>query len=199
MTEEEEIASIARQFDGQIIDPSKEEAEKEDIFSRRLTEGERKLLQQFSCLRHFCRIDRLVCRWGLTEEFFYRAQEALRELATFLPLDERQIVLFVVLYMNCEDTGSDIGPDVISRSLRMPSSSWLEQINWREMQEMGLLQADFSAKAPVFRLPERVIDAVAMVDMTFYLKLFKDTCAKATREDKTALFMFISLERIKKK
>ena len=123
----------------------------------------------------------------------------MRELSTFLPLNDLQIVLFVVLYMNSEDTGSDIPLGTICDSLHLPSQRLLSLIDWREMGDMGLLKTNFQVSPAVFRLPEQVIDAVAMVDMVFYLKLFKNRGAQETREDKTALFMLISLGRIKKK
>lgn len=177
----------------------KEEPPRDDLFSRHLTLGERKLLQQFTCLRFFSQIDALVCELGLTAEFFKRARGALRELSTFLPLNDLQIVLFVVLYMNSEDTGSDIPLSTVCDSLHLPSQRLLSLMDWREMEDMGLLKANFQVSPAVFRLPEQVIDAVAMVDMAFYLKLFKNRGAQGTREDKTALFMLISLGRIKKK
>lgn len=177
----------------------KEEPPRDDLFSRHLTPGERKLLQQFTCLRFFSQIDALVCELGLTAEFFKRARGALRELSTFLPLNDLQIVLFVVLYMNSEDTGSDIPLSTVCDSLHLPSQRLLSLMDWREMEDMGLLKANFQVSPAVFRLPEQVIDAVAMVDMAFYLKLFKNRGAQGTREDKTDLFMLISLGRIKKK
>lgn len=116
-----------------------------------------------------------------------------------MPLNDLQIVLFVVLYMNSEDTGSDIPLGTICDSLHLPSQRFLSLIDWREMEDRGLLKTNFQVSPAVFRLPEQVIDAVAMVDMVFYLKLFKNRGAQGTREDKTALFMLISLGRIKKK
>ena len=184
---------------GKRVRPEKKETSQDNLFSRHLTPGERKLLQQFTCLRFFSQIDALVCELGLTAEFFQRARGALRELSTFLPLNDLQIVLFVVLYMNSEDTGSDIPLGTICDSLHLPSQRLLSLIDWREMEDMGLLKTNFQVSPAVFRLPEQVIDAVAMVDMVFYLKLFKNRGAQETREDKTALFMLISLERIKKK
>lgn len=184
---------------GKRVRSEKKETSQDDLFSRHLTPGERKLLQQFTCLRFFSQIDALVCELGLTAEFFQRARGALRELSTFLPLNDLQIVLFVVLYMNSEDTGSDIPLGTICDSLHLPSQRLLSLIDWREMEDMGLLKTNFQVSPAVFRLPEQVIDAVAMVDMVFYLKLFKNRGAQGTREDKTALFMLISLGRIKKK
>lgn len=184
---------------GKRARPEKKETSQDDLFSRHLTPGERKLLQQFTCLRFFSQIDALVCELGLTAEFFQRARGALRELSAFLPLNDLQIVLFVVLYMNSEDTGSDIPLGTICDSLHLPSQRFLSLIDWREMEDMGLLKTNFQVSPAVFRLPEQVIDAVAMVDMVFYLKLFKNRGAQETREDKTALFMLISLGRIKKK
>lgn len=176
-----------------------EQTPEEEIFSRHLTEGERRLLQQFTCLRFFSQINSLVCEFGLTPPFFKCAKDALRELATFLPLNDLQIVLFVVLYLNSEDTGSDVSIDTVCESLHLPSQRLLSLIDWREMEDMGLLKSNFHVSPAVFRLPEQVIDAVAMVDMTFYLKLFKSNGARGTCEDKTDLFMLISLGRIKKK
>lgn len=196
-----ELAKILKIFEGKMLSSTEKESPQEegDIFSRHLTPGERKLLQQFTCLRFFSQIDTLVCELGLTAEFFRRAQGALRELATFLPLNDLQIVLFVVLYMNSEDTGSDIDINTICEALHLPSQRLLSLIDWREMEDMGLLKTDFQRSPAIFRLPEQVIDAVAMVDMAFYLKLFKNRGAKGTAEDKTDLFMLISLGRIKKK
>ena len=203
MTKEEqsaEVKDVLQIVGGEMVRPEEKEAPPlEDIFSRHLTPGERQLLQQFSCLRFFSQIDTLVCELGLTVEFFNRAQGALRELATFLPLNDLQIVLFVVLYMNSEDTGSDVSLDAVCESLHLPSQRLLSLIDWQEMEDMGLLKSNFNASPAVFRLPEQVIDAVAMVDMAFYLKLFKNRGAKGTSEDKTDLFMLISLGRIKKK
>lgn len=203
MTKEEqsaEVKDVLQIVGGEMVFPEEKEAPpQEDIFSRHLTPGERHLLQQFSCLRFFSQIDTLVCELGLTAEFFKRAQGALRELATFLPLNDLQIVLFVVLYMNSEDTGSDVSLDTVCESLHLASQRLLSLIDWREMEDMGLLKTNFQASPAVFRLPEQVIDAVAMVDMAFYLKLFKNRGAKGTSEDKTDLFMLISLGRIKKK
>ena len=203
MTKEEqsaEVKDVLQIVGGEMVCPEEKEASpQEDIFSRHLTPGERHLLQQFSCLRFFSQIDTLVCELGLTAEFFNRAQGALRELATFLPLNDLQIVLFVVLYMNSEDTGSDVSLDTVCEALHLPSQRLLSLIDWQEMEDMGLLKSNFNASPAVFRLPEQVIDAVAMVDMAFYLKLFKNRGAKGTSEDKTDLFMLISLGRIKKK
>lgn len=196
-----ELQDLLQLFEGEIvINAEKEEkTSDDDIFSRHLTPGERKLLQQFSCLQFFSQVDSLVCELGLTPEFFRRSKEALAELSTFLPLNDLQIVLFVVLYMNSEDTGSDIDIDTVCSSLHLPSQRLLSLIDWREMEDMGLLKTNFQVSPAVFRLPEQVIDAVAMVDMTFYLKLFKSRGAKGTREDKTDLFMLISLGIIEKK
>lgn len=198
---EAEVADILKIFDGETVSSTEEESPlgEEDIFSRRLTEGERKLLQQFTCLRFFSQINTLVRELGLVPEFFKRTKDALRELATFLPLNDLQIVLFVVLYMNSEDTGSDISIYTLCEELHLPSQRLLSLIDWQEMEAMGLLKTNFHASPAVFRLPEQVIDAVAMVDMAFYLKLFKNRGAKGTAEDKTDLFMLISLGRIKKK
>lgn len=203
MTKEEqsaEVKDVLQIVGGEMVCPEEKEAPpQEDIFSRHLTPGERHLLQQFSCLRFFSQIDTLVCELGLTAEFFKRAQGALRELATFLPLNDLQMVLFVVLYMNSEDTGSDVSLDTVCESLHLASQRLLSLIDWQEMEDMGLLKSNFNVSPAVFRLPEQVIDAVAMVDMAFYLKLFKNRGAKGTSEDKTDLFMLISLGRIKKK
>lgn len=199
--QETEVQELLDLFDGELV-PFVEKEDSpptDDIFSRHLTEGERRLLQQFSCLRFFSQVDSLVCEWGLTTEFFKRSKEALTELSSFLPLNELQIVLFVVLYMNSEDTGSDIAIDTVCSSLHLPSQRLLSLIDWREMEDMGLLKTNFQTSPAVFRLPEQVIDAVAMVDMAFYLKLFKSRGAKGTREDKTDLFMLISLGIIEKK
>ena len=195
-----EVQDVLQIVGGEMVCHEEKEAPPlEDIFFRHLTPGERQLLQQFSCLRFFSQIDILVCELGLTAEFFKRAQGALRELATFLPLNDLQIVLFVVLYMNSEDTGSDVSLDTVCEALHLPSQRLLSLIDWQEMEDMGLLKSNFNASPAVFRLPEQVIDAVAMVDMAFYLKLFKNRGAKETSEDKTDLFMLISLGRIKKK
>ena len=194
-----EVKDVWQIAGGKRVRPEKKETSQDDLFSRHLTPGERKLLQQLTCLRFFSQIDALVCKLGLTAEFFQRARGALRELSTFLPLNDLQIVLFVVLYMNSEDTGSDIPLGTICDSLHLPSQRFLSLIDWREMEDMGLLKTNFQVSPAVFRLPEQVIDAVAMVDMVFYLKLFKNRGAQETREDKTALFMLISLGRIKKK
>ena len=203
MSKEEQAAEdkdVQQIVGGKMVRPEEKEAPpQEDIFSRHLTPGERQLLQQFSCLRFFSQIDTLVCELGLTAEFFKRAQGALRELATFLPLNDLQIVLFVVLYMSSEDIGADVPLDAVCEFLHLPSQRLLSLIDWQEMEEMGLLKSNFQASPAVFRLPEQVIDAVAMVDMAFYLKLFKNRGAKGTSEDKTDLFMLISLGRIKKK
>lgn len=201
MTKEEqsaEVKDVLQIVGGEMVCPEEKEAPQEDIFSRHLTPGERHLLQQFSCLQFFSQIDTLVCELGLTAEFFKRAQGDLRELATFLPLNDLQMVLFVVLYMNSEDTGSDVSLDTVCESLHLASQRLLSLIDWQEMEDMGLLKSNFNASPAVFRLPEQVIDAVAMVDMAFYLKLFKNRGAKGTSEDKTDLFMLISLGRIKK-
>lgn len=199
--QETELTKILEIFEGRVVSPTEKEApqEEDDIFARHLTPAERKLLQQFTCLRFFSQIDTLICELGLTAEFFRRAQGALRELATFLPLNDLQIVLFVVLYMNSEDTGSDIDINTICEALHLPSQRLLSLIDWREMEDMGLLKTNFQCSPAVLRLPEQVIDAVAMVDMAFYLKLFKNRGAEGTVEDKTDLFMLISLGRIKKK
>ena len=195
-----EVQDVLQIVGGEMVCHEEKEAPSlEDIFFRHLTPGERQLLQQFSCLRFFSQIDILVCELGLTAEFFKRAQGAMRELVTFLPLNDLQIVLFVVLYMNSEYIGSDIPLDTVCESLHLPSQRLLSLIDWREMEDMGLLKSNFQASPAVFRLPEQVIDAVAMVDMAFYLKLFKNRGAKGTSEDKTDLFMLISLGRIKKK
>ena len=59
---------------GKRVRPEKKETSQDDLFSRHLTPGERKLLQQFTCLRFFSQIDALVCELGLTAEFFQRAR-----------------------------------------------------------------------------------------------------------------------------
>lgn len=155
MTKEEQAAEVKDVLlivGGKMVRPEEKEAPpQEDIFSRHLTPGERQLLQQFSCLRFFSQIDTLVCELGLTAEFFKRAQGALRELATFLSLNDLQIVLFVVLYMNSEDTGSDIPLDTVCESLHLPSQRLLSLIDEREMEGMGLLKSNFQASPAVFR------------------------------------------------
>lgn len=195
------VQEVLQLFGGKLMpaEAKNEPSPEEDFFSRHLTDGERNLLQQFSCLRFFSQIDTLVGNLGLTAEFFHCAKEALRELATFLPLNDLQIVLFVVLYLNSEDTGSDIPLDTVCNALHLSSPRLLSLIDWREMEDMGLLKSNFHTSPAVFRLPEPVIDAVAMVDMAFYLKLFKNRGATGTREEKTDLFMLISLGIIEKK
>ena len=51
--QETELTKILEIFEGRVVSPTEKEApqEEDEIFARHLTPAERKLLQQFTCLR----------------------------------------------------------------------------------------------------------------------------------------------------
>ena len=201
--EEKEIQEIVQLFDGEIVPntsagqmPLEAAAQKNSAFFRALTEEERHLLCQFSSMRHFHQIVRLVQREGLNSRFFSAAGEALREVGTFLPLNALQRVLFAVLYAHCDAGGSDISVDTVCEIMHLPSRRLLALIDWEDMQKKGLLEVDFSAASWMMRLPESVMNAVALVDMMFYLRILRPGERKNVSEKvKTAFFMAVARER----
>lgn len=97
---------MARLLDGDIV--TEKETDSGDFFARPLSIGERKRLSAFSSLRYFVQIVQLADRVGFTSELFIQGKEALEELASYLPLDEKQLVLFVLRYIQSGDEGCDV-------------------------------------------------------------------------------------------
>ncbi len=192
--EEEQIRQIARFFDGEVL----QTAPQTDFFSTPLSEEKKILLRRFSVLRYFKQIAKLAEDWGINEEFFLRAESALKEVSSFLPFNSRQIVLFVFLYLCSEMEGSDIKVSDIADTFNMTEKRLLETMDWQQLEKWGFLMSHFAAQKRTFRLPQRVMKAVAIVDMAFYLNVLKNRNYTGKSEEKMALFLIIALEMTKK-
>lgn len=191
VNERERIQKIAQMFDGKIV--AEESVTGRDFFSRPLSADQRKLLFQFSSLRHFVQIGRLADELGFGREFFRLARQSVAQLRSYLPLDERQTVLFALLYLHSKDEGSAVAVKTIAEDLHISAAQLVKAVDCQDMQEKGLLLSEGSGDRRTFRIPRRVMEAVAVVDMVFYLGVL-DKEAFAPVTEKEVLFALIARE-----
>lgn len=192
MKEEEwSVEILAHFFEGKIVHEA--DTQKTSFFPRPFSAQEKELLQYFSCMRYFEQIAKLVADWGTGTAFWLRARPAVDELAGFLPLRRWQILLFVFLYLCSSPEGSDIAVADIAAMWAMPEQTLLILTEWQALQRAGLLCCNFTGSGRTFRLPKRVLDAVALVDMTYYLQILKIPLPQNGAKNKAALFAAAAL------
>ncbi|MBO4707129.1 MAG: hypothetical protein J5594_01030 [Elusimicrobiaceae bacterium] len=120
---------------------------------------------QFSLFKYFNLILNEVEAKGLSALSLPKVQKALDELNTFLPPLSNEAKLIFSYYYVYQLKPEIIKIETIEKELNTPSMFLHYGFAWQELAKLGLLEY---IKGQGYFMPQKVIDAVAIIDMEYY-------------------------------
>ena len=120
---------------------------------------------QFSLFKYFNLILNEVESKGLSALSLPEVQKALDELNTFLPPLSNEAKLIFSYYYVYQIKPEIIKIETIEKELNIPSMFLQYGSAWQELTKLGLLE---NIKGQGHFMPQKVIDAVAIIDMEYY-------------------------------
>ncbi len=121
-------------------------------------------IMQFSLFKHFDTVLDAVESIGLVALSQPKVQKALKELDTFLPTLSNEAKL-IFSYYYVYQISKPVKIAEIEQTLNIPNFYLKNSSAWQELVNLGLLK---QINGYEYILPQKVIDAVAIIDMEYY-------------------------------
>lgn len=121
-------------------------------------------IMQFSLFKHFDTVLDAVEDAGLVGLSQQKVQKALQELDTFLPVLSNEAKL-VFSYYYVYQISKPVKIAEIEQTLNIPNFYLKNSNAWQELVNFGLLK---QINGYEYIMPQKVIDAVAIIDMEYY-------------------------------
>ena len=132
---------------------------------RPLTDGQMEFILTFSSFKDFNAVLDCVQTEGLEGLKSPALREHLQELGSFLPdLSPVGTLLFSYFYVNQEENRAFSTAEV-EEELRTPGLYLRYEQDWQRLVKLGLLTTTPDGK---FTMPQKVTDAVAVMDIEYY-------------------------------
>ena len=121
-------------------------------------------IMQFSLFKHFDTVLDVVADVGLVALSQPKVQKAIEELDTFLPTLSNEAKL-VFSYYYVYQISKPVKIAEIEQTLNIPNFYLKNSNVWQELVNFGLLK---QINGYEYIMPQKVIDAVAIIDMEYY-------------------------------
>ena len=121
-------------------------------------------IMQFSLFKHFDTVLDAVGDSGLVALSKPKVQKALKELDTFLPILSNEAKL-IFSYYYVYQISKPIKISEIEQTLNIPNFYLKNSNVWQELVNLCLLK---QINGYEYIMPQKVIDAVAIIDMEYY-------------------------------